>query len=180
MEPEHEPLTHHSTTSPAEVEQWLVEVQPDIRAYVISINGTGEDIEDIIQETNIFLWQRQHDFEPGTSFKAWAFRVAYFKTMAHRRDRSRRGEVVFDESIIQRIAARSEETYSQSNATLKALSKCIQQLKNEEQAIIAEKYINRGSLKDFAKKIGKSADSIHKTISRVRVKLSHCIGEQLK
>ncbi|WP_159434802.1 MULTISPECIES: sigma-70 family RNA polymerase sigma factor [Rubritalea] len=173
---------HRQTTPSAsseQVEQWIADIQPDVRAYIISINGTGEDIEDIIQETNIFLWQRHSEFKPGTSFKAWAFRVAYFKTMAHRRDRIRRGEVVFDEAIFQRIASRAEETFSQQNDTLTALRHCVSLLKQEEQSIISEKYIKQRSLKEFAKEIGKSADSIHKSISRVRVKLAHCIKEQL-
>lgn len=173
----------HSPRSPeyshGEIEQWIADIQPDIRAYIISINGTGEDIEDIIQETNIFLWQRQHDYKPGTCFKAWAFKVSYFKSMAHRRDRIRRGEVVFDEAILRRIASKAEETFSQQSDNLLALRHCVSLLKKEEQRIISEKYINQRSLKDFAKELGKSADSVHKAISRVRVKLAHCIREQL-
>lgn len=85
----------------SEIEGNIRAIQGDLRGYIISISGRSEDCDDTLQETNIFLWDRRTDFIPGTSFKAWAFKVAYFKVTASRRDRMRRGEIVFSEEMAQ-------------------------------------------------------------------------------
>lgn len=47
------------------------------------------------------IWQKRDDFhqEKEGDFRAWAFRITYFKALAHRRDRARQGWLVFSDEV---------------------------------------------------------------------------------
>ena len=158
-----------------EIELSIEAIQSDLRGYIISLSGHGGDCDDIIQETNLFLWERSDDFKRGTSFKAWAFRIAYFKAMAYRRDQVRRGEVVFSEDIMQEISAQAAAHFGRRRSQIRALRHCLSKLGSHELSILKIKYLSKTSLTKFAKQTGKSINGMHKTISRTRLKLRSCI-----
>lgn len=170
---------HEPTLSDRDLESNIEAIQGDLRGYIISLSGHSDDCDDVLQETNIFLWERKDDFKAGSNFKAWAFKVAYFKSMASRRDSIRRGEVVFSEAIAQRISSEAEAHFEHRPDKLTALGSCLKKLKSEEYQLLQEKYINRNSLTDFAQQIGKSSDAVHKAASRLRLGLKSCIEQQL-
>ncbi|NWK54512.1 sigma-70 family RNA polymerase sigma factor [Verrucomicrobiaceae bacterium N1E253] len=165
--------------SQQEIESKIESVQSDLRGYIISLSGHSGDCDDILQETNLFLWERKDDFEVGSNFKAWAFKVAYFKAMAIRRDNIRRGEVVFSEDIAQRISAEAGNFFNQRPDTMNAMRVCLGKLSTDHLKLINVKYLQGKSLSSFALQTGKSVDAIHKSISRIRRALRSCIEKQL-
>jgi RNA polymerase sigma-70 factor (ECF subfamily) len=158
----------------------LAGVQGALRSYIISLLGPGADVDDVLQETSLFLFERRADFEPGTSFKAWSFRVAYFKALACRRDRIRRDKVEFGEGTLHRIAARGAELYGQTEDRHAALQQCLARLRPSERSLLAVRYTKGFSLTDYARTQRKSPDAIHKAISRLRLALRHCVDRHLK
>ena len=62
----------------------------------------------MLQETNMVLWCDSAKFQPGTDFRAWAYRVAYFQVLAQRRKRGR-DRLSFDESLLKDIAQDLEQ-----------------------------------------------------------------------
>lgn len=168
-----------SSLSDQEIEAKIMCIQGDLRGYIISISGDSNDCDDILQETNLFLWNSRFEFKAGTTFKAWAFKVAYFKTMANRRDRVRRGEVVFSEEISQRISTEAALHFGSRPDQITALRHCLGKLTTDEMRLIELKYQQKKSLSSFALEVGKSFDSIHKNISRIRLKLRSCIDNYL-
>lgn len=158
-----------------EFDRELTAIQGPMGGYVISLLGPGADTDDIVQETNLFLFERKDDFVPGTSFKAWAFRVAYFKALACRRDRIRRDESVFSEATIHLIAERSSTLFGDGEDRLTALRDCLDQLPKTERSLLAARYQNHSTLTKFAKTQDRTESSIYKAISRLRLALRHCI-----
>ncbi|MGC4013388.1 MAG: sigma-70 family RNA polymerase sigma factor [Luteolibacter sp.] len=158
-----------------EFDQLLAEAQPRLRGYVASLLGGWSDVEDLVQETNLVLIQKQGMFEAGTSFISWAFRVAYFKATNWRRDRQREGRVVFSDHSFQMLAAHAEERFTDRGATGDALAECLKHLAPEERELVEVKYVQRQSLVDYARTLGCSAQSLHKRISRIRLALRDCI-----
>ena len=47
--------------------------QAAIYAYILTLHPNRVAAQDILQETNLVLCRKVAEFEPGTSFKAWAF-----------------------------------------------------------------------------------------------------------
>src|SRR5690606_2489848 len=89
---------------PDEIDTGIREMQGELREYIAGLLGGAEGTEDLLQDTNLFLWERRSDYTPGTNFRAWAMRVAWFKVKAELRDRSRSGQVVFSEAILEQLA----------------------------------------------------------------------------
>src|SRR5688572_28360401 len=79
-----------------------------LRAYVMSILPHHSACDDVVQETSVFLWERRHERDDTTNLKAWAFKVAWFKAMAWRRDRQREKTVSFSEDTLHEIASAAE------------------------------------------------------------------------
>ncbi|QQL44466.1 sigma-70 family RNA polymerase sigma factor [Sulfuriroseicoccus oceanibius] len=158
----------------------IEELRPALLAYVTSLTRSSEAAEDIVQETQVFLWTNRDDFQQGTNFKAWAYKVAYFKTMAWRRDSIRRGEVVFSEAMTQTLAAAAANHYSNEHERLEALDDCLKELTPAHQRLVMARYASsHGVLTRHANTVGKSINTIHKMVSRIRSTLRDCIQRKL-
>lgn len=155
----------------------LADAQVRIRGYLASILGGWAEVDDLLQETNLVLIRKQAEFKPGTNFIAWAFRVAYFKATTWRRDRGREGRVVFREHEFQEIAAAAEDYFTSAAPMVEALTRCIEKLPLADRELIHHKYLERQSLTDLASALGCRANTLHKTISRIRLALRKCIRE---
>ena len=155
----------------------LADAQVRIRGYLASILGGWAEVDDLLQETNLVLIRKQDEFKPGTNFIAWAFRVAYFKATTWRRNRGREGRVVFREHEFQEIAAAAEDYFASATPMVQALARCIEKLPHEDRELVRLKYVERQSLTGLASALGRRANTLHKTISRIRLALRKCIHE---
>ena len=155
-------------------------LQPGLKEYVAGLLGGHDGVEDLVQETNLFLWEKRADFVPGTNFRAWAMRVAWFKVMAERRDRAREGRVVFGDSMLEQLAARAEERMPEADTRLRALRHCLERTRPQDRRLLDWKYGRSASLTDLAEATGRTATAVYKTISRLRLALRHCVENQLK
>lgn len=155
-------------------------LQSGLKEYVAGLLGGLDGVEDLVQETNLFLWTKRADFVAGTNFQAWAMRVAWFKVMAARRDRAREGRVVFGDAMFEQLAARAVERMPESDTRLRALRRCLERTRPQDRRLLDWKYGRSASLTDLAAATGKAATAVHKTISRLRLALRHCVEKQLK
>jgi RNA polymerase sigma-70 factor (ECF subfamily) len=153
----------------------LLDAQPRLRGYVASILGAWSAVDDIVQETNLVLVMKRENFEAKTNFIAWSFRIAYFKSTTWRRDRMREGHVVLSETAFQNIAAQAEAHFTDYRPIVEMLAKCLKLLPPGERDLVNAKYVDRRSLVDLATGLGCSANSLHKSISRIRLVLRHCV-----
>jgi RNA polymerase sigma-70 factor (ECF subfamily) len=53
----------------------LVEAMPNLRAFAISLCGTADRADDLVQETLVKAWNKIDSFEDGTNLKAWLFTI---------------------------------------------------------------------------------------------------------
>ena len=61
--------------------QLMTEHQGRLYAYVLSLLGDPDQANDVLQETNLVLWRNAGEFQMGSNFRAWAFRIAHFQVM---------------------------------------------------------------------------------------------------
>ncbi|HEX7262240.1 MAG TPA: sigma-70 family RNA polymerase sigma factor [Luteolibacter sp.] len=158
----------------------LAAAQPRLRGYIAAILiGMGSDVDDLVQETNMVLWHKREHFSVGTSFIAWAFRVAYFKATTWRRDRLREGRVFFSEEAFPQIAALAQEHFTNRPGIDDALEDCMGKLPTKDRELVQIKYGERKSLVDHAEATGDSAQTVRKRLSRIRLVLRKCVDQQL-
>jgi RNA polymerase sigma-70 factor (ECF subfamily) len=163
-----------------EFDAHLAAAQPRLRGYLAALLGAWSDVDDLVQETNLVLVMKRDDFQAGTNFIAWAFRVAYFKATTWRRDRLREGRVVLGEIAFQDIAAEAEAHFASRPPVIDALAHCLKLLPARERELVNAKYVERQSLVDLADQLGCSSNSLHKSISRIRLALRNCVTQTLR
>lgn len=157
----------------------IEELRPALSGYVLSLLPDRNACEDVVQETCLFLWERRADFEPGSNFKAWAFKTAWFKVLTHRREMQRRKQISFSEDVLERISRAAEQFADEADHRLSALRACVTELPAESQQLVRLKYLDRFSLAAHARKLGVKPNQIQKSLSRIRISLRHCIESRL-
>ena len=68
----------------AEFVRLLTVHQPDIYVYLRSLVLDPDEASEILQDTNLVLWEKRDQFEIGTNFRAWAFQIARYKLLQHK------------------------------------------------------------------------------------------------
>jgi RNA polymerase sigma-70 factor (ECF subfamily) len=74
------------------LKQELIEAIPNLRAFAVSLAGTTDKADDLVQETLMKAWANIHSFEIGTNLKAWLFTILRNAFYSHYRKRKREVE----------------------------------------------------------------------------------------
>jgi len=93
-----------------EFQAMLIEVLPSLYRYAFRLTRNRADAEDLVQDTALRSFRAIAQFEPGTNFKAWIFRILTRGFWASHRHRQRRPATVdFDDTPDLYLYARSAE-----------------------------------------------------------------------
>jgi RNA polymerase sigma-70 factor (ECF subfamily) len=157
----------------------LTGAQSPVFGYILSLCHDHAKAQDILQETNVTLWRKASDFEPGTNFVAWACRTAYFHVLNHRRKASRE-QLVFDEDILDYLAERQEERAHGSQDRVAILRGCLEKLPPDQRHLIDQRYEPGASVQEIARESGKSVGSISQALYRIRASLQRCVEKQIQ
>ncbi len=139
------------------------------------------DVGDVLQETNVVLWQKRTRFKKDTNFLAWAFSIARYEVM-HHRDRTKRGGwLVFSDELIDRLAEEQPADVGKSHERfLQALDACLGRLPVNQRDLIECRYMSDQSVEQYAQTTGKSSGSLRVALLRIRKALKLCIEKSLE
>lgn len=160
--------------------QLLTEHQNLIRGFVISLLPGAPGVNDVIQNTNAVLWRKRGEYVMGTNFKAWAFSIARFQTMAYLKQLKRSRWVTLDPDVAEKIADLIESddyTDADHENQLRKLERCLGKLREKDQELIVQRYWHRTRLQDFAVVANRSVDSLKVTLFRLRAILKRCVEQ---
>jgi RNA polymerase sigma-70 factor (ECF subfamily) len=168
-----------SATEQAEFVGRIARHQAALHAFIISLMPGMDGVDDVLQETNLVLWEKRETYRPGTNFRAWACQIARYKVMNHRRKLARMGHELLDEDLAAQLAEECETEPEELDARLNALAKCLNRLREQERQLIEHRYLSDSNLDEFAAKCGRSVDSLRVTLFRIRAGLKLCISGEL-
>lgn len=172
--------TPESSCHLTEFVRLLTDHQAAIRGYIRVLIPNEFDIRDVLQNTNLFLWEERDTFVAGSNFKAWAFAVARFRAMEHIKKLKQQNRLVFDSQLIELLDADSHEPWSDSmEREFNALEHCLQLLSTKDRALIDARYASRTPLAEYAARDGRSEASLRVILCRLRGILRGCIDKQL-
>lgn len=165
---------------PEEIEylQLVTNHQSLLRGYIYSI-APSVSADDVLQETNIILWEKMSHFTLGTNFKAFACRIAYLKTMESIRKMSRNNWLVFDSDIVENIDTYFSKHPDNKNETQAALLGCLQKLKEHERDLISQRYVNGKTVRSIAQEANKNEGALQQAFFRIHNALRQCISQHL-
>lgn len=149
--------------------------QRTIYAYVRTLTGRPQDADDVFQDVTLVLWKKRGEFAVGTSFLAWACRVAFFEVLAFAKRRQRGGLVCFDETLLADLAVHAAERAHVASERLTALRECMDRLPDRSRELIERRYAPGGNVKRLADEIGRTANSLSVTLHNIRRSLLECI-----
>ena len=88
--------------------QQVIAWQPRLYAFVLSLTGNPNEADDVLQNANVALLQKQKAFRPDADFGAWAMQIAYREVQRHW-DSSARAKRRFDKVLLDQLAAKMGE-----------------------------------------------------------------------
>jgi RNA polymerase sigma-70 factor (ECF subfamily) len=98
------------TLTADEFQALLVDALPSLYRYALRLTRNRADAEDLVQDTALRAFRAMAQFEAGSNFKAWIFRILTRGFWAGHRSRQRRPNTVdFDDTPDLFLYARSAE-----------------------------------------------------------------------
>ncbi len=152
--------------------------QQQVHRYVLCLVPNAHDADDILQETNLFLWREFHQFEEGTNFVAWACAVAFHRVNAWRKQRSRE-RLVYSDEFLSAVSTELVAGAERQEERASALNKCIERLPPQHRDLLHMRYGACQNIEDIASHQGRSADAVYRMLSRVRHALHECVAHTL-
>ena len=152
--------------------------QREVYVYILALLAHRAGAEEVLQETNLVLWRKFEEFHSGTSFGAWACRIAYYEVLKYRQ-RRRRDVLCFSEVFVEEIAAEAVEQRDALQARSRALADCLAKLPERDRDLIRRRYSPDASTRSLATEVGRSMDAVRKAVRRIRQALSECVTREL-
>lgn len=153
--------------------------QNQIFSFIFCQVHHSADAEDLFQQTTVVLWEKFAQFESGSHFLAWAKAIARNKVLTFLRDH-RRSRARFSEVLLEQLAERPLWTPELHDRKLNALAACRQKLSVSDQRLVRECYgAAIDTIQEVAARLGRSADSLYVSLSRIRRSLADCIQRSM-
>ena len=166
---------------PSKVDRFMTEFtrhQRRLDLYAHALLPRYEDAEDVMQEALIVLWEKFDQFDPTRSFSAWASRIVYLKAKNFRR-RSSRLVTLLDDAVFEQLAVEVAKEPDLLEARREAMRRCADCLNPSDRELLDLRYIPSATIKEVAQRLGRPANSVCQSLSRIRQALWDCINEEM-
>ena len=172
-EPTYDPETSMDFT------ELMAHHQPRLLAYIRSLVSNPDVAKDVLQETNLVLLKKAKDFQLGTSFSAWARRVAYFEVLTQRRTMGRE-RILFDDDLLEKMASTAERRSDYFEDRRDALKECMKRLPEKLRVMLTERYVDQKGVNRIAQESGTTANAISQQLFRAKTNLMKCMSRRLQ
>jgi len=157
----------------------LVTSQPAILGFIRTLLPQTSEAEDLLQKTCLIAWQKFDRFDPSTKFSTWACQIAYFEVKNYLRTKAR-DRHVFSDEVLDQLADETPRDSDRLAAERAALHRCVESLVPTERSLLAQAYDPGTTIQQIAEKLGRSANSLYKQLSRIRRRLHACITARIE
>jgi RNA polymerase sigma-70 factor (ECF subfamily) len=168
-----------STEVQTEFADLLRRHQSQLFAYIYSLVHNFDDADDLFQQTSLVLWDKFSQFDASRSFAAWACGVARYEVLNYLRSRARDRLYFGDELQLALIEAQEEMDAAEIAERRDALAGCLKKLRQKDQELLEACYGHSARIADVASALGRSTQSIHNSLRRVRRALFECVRRTL-
>lgn len=148
-----------------------------VKGYVLSLVPNWHAAEEIFAETNARLWEQFAEYQSDKDFGAWACTIAHYLVLAHRK-RTQREQARQSDQFIEAVANATKDLATQPSR-FHFLSQCLQLLEAGNRDLVRQFYAGEESVEQLARRTGRSAAAIYKSVARIRHWLHKCIEERL-
>jgi RNA polymerase sigma-70 factor (ECF subfamily) len=116
--------------------------------------------------------------QPDEEFVRWLCTIARYQVITYRRKNASRLQL--DDEVIEKLTALQFEKADYFEARHEALLHCIENLRTRDRELVRRRYHEGTSAQDLADWLGRSIDTVYKSLHRIRTSLLTCVERTLK
>jgi RNA polymerase sigma-70 factor, ECF subfamily len=150
-----------------------------IYAFILTLLPNVADADDVLQETSIVLWRKFPEYQPGSDFTSWAFRIAQ-NMVRNSRAKRQRCRVKFDEELLAAVADDADNMRDELDLGRSVLVECVDELPPGDRELLNLRYESGATIKSVAAAVGRSAEGMYKAMRRIHDVLHDCVYRRLK
>lgn len=143
-------------------------------AYMLAAVRNPHDAEDLLQEVSVTVIRRWDQFQPGTSFPAWAREIAR-RHLLDFAGRAKRPTI--DPALLDALDAAGEVEVDRRRD---ALRECLSKLDGHARQAIDLRYAHALSVPRIADSIGRTVQATYALLKRSREILRECADRKLQ
>lgn len=151
--------------------------QRDLHHYILSLLPDASLASDVLQETNLVLWNKAAEYDRSRPFLPWALTFAWYQVKAARRD-SARDRHIFDDDLVATLA--DESSPPDEDSLSSALEICLAKLPEKQRGLILARYQPGSSVQALAEEFSQTPNAVSLGLFRIRETLRACIARQLE
>ncbi len=165
---------HPGTLLSPELRDCLFKTIPHLRAFAISLTGTADQADDLVQEAIVRGLGNLDKFEPGTNFPAWLFTI--LRNQFYSAMRRRRREVEDPDDVMAGMLTILPEQHG--NLELEDLKTALAQLSLEQREVLLLIGAEGWSYEEAAQICGTKVGTIKSRVNRARARLANLLKVQ--
>ena len=162
------PGTEFALRMTASLQEQLVALLPDLRAFARSLEHDRARADDLVQETIARALAALNSFQPGTNMGAWAFTILRNEFYAHHR-RQRRSPTVSAEEA--EVVAPTIDSPQESHMAMRDLRSAFWRLTPEYREALILVTMRGHTYEEAATICGCAVGTMKARVSRARAKL---------
>ena len=153
----------------------LASEQKRLRRVIRSVVLCNATTADILQRANLIAWKKRHEFGEGTNFRGWINAIIRYEILAHRRDRARKKEIMLSRETEDLLFVSDNGFEGDLETEALALRDCLEALREQDRALLKERYSGEKTLRTYAEETGRSEAGLRVTLHRLRRALKKCV-----
>ncbi|MFH0892438.1 MAG: RNA polymerase sigma factor [Candidatus Falkowbacteria bacterium] len=162
----------------------LKRYEDKLKRYILRIsNVSGEEAEDILQDTFIKVYQNLNDFDPSLKFSSWIYRITHNEVISHHRRRQARPEgyrMEISEELANKLAADLDTEREIDLGLLRDnLEAALLNIDEKYREVIILKFFEGLDYREISDVLKKPVGTIGTLINRAKNKLREEIGEKI-
>lgn len=156
----------------------LVTHQQRIFRFLMTLVSSRDDVEDLLQQTCLTLWQNRAKFDPTLGeFSSWACAIAHNHVRNFRRREKTRRTMLSEEVTMSLISTQGAHP-TLMDQWQQALVLCMKRLTPHQRKVVRESY-GESSIKAAAQTAGRTANAMYKILRNIRERLRECIQKNV-
>jgi RNA polymerase sigma-70 factor, ECF subfamily len=173
--------SHSAENTPSRVEftRLYEGCQAWLYSYLLSLLRRPDDADEVLQETAQLCWQKFDQYRPGTEFRAWACRIAHFKAMKFRQQRSNR-PAAFSDLFFDCVDEEAVVMADVLDARLAFLDDCMKKLPPTDRKLLRLRYAAGATTKSVAEALGRSVHAVYRALVRIHDVLFRCVDRAMR
>jgi RNA polymerase sigma-70 factor, ECF subfamily len=148
--------------------------QRTVAAFVRTLVTDFHQSEEVLQRVAVALVRKYWQYDPSRSFVAWAIGIAKLEAVMFLRERGR-DRLVFDDALVEQIAASHEQASQDRLPTPQFVNECIEELDGRARQAIQLRYGGDLKTAQIAQEMQISDGAARMLLSRARTLLRTCL-----